>query len=329
MTNLNKKLLFLSAIMFLLCVISFLPFVSEKSAPKSFQSAFLNPSHRDEVTEIVIAEGEKSITLKKLMKSSIVSSFEKNSIWTVSDGQTTVRADEKQIQSLLTKFINIRKMYTILYRYTKGEKSPSSACSVLVSNDVRLYTKIDFFGTNSLTNRVSFSVEEKNSLFETADDVSQYLQTTISFWVRPELFQLIDKPISFVWQENGKKSVKIDENTSDFSQKLHNLTVVRHGSILSPTSAEQEYKDGQASDSVQHNSVIIGSVRAASLFVSDSENNAEVISFYPQSDGSYRCEYEVKNGTSTTSEFTAIPGLSFAFEISGWTYDRLRGIFEK
>ncbi len=296
MTLLNKRLCLLAALTCLLCCISFLPSVSQKSAPKSFQSALLNPSHKNEVSEIIIESGGQMLTLAHQAFG-----------WTVSDGECLLPAENRLVDGLLNSAIKIRKMYTIL---DSSRANQPSFFTVHFRDDVNLYTIVDFYAVHSLTNRISFAVEGKNKRYETNDDFSQYLQTTVSYWARSALIQLISEPIAFVFQEKGQKIRRIDENSADFSKKLHDLTVLRHGLVLSPENSAQADFAGFS----------------ARLTVSDGQGNTEVISCFPREDGAFRCEYQwffAAGGQGADM----VGSLRFAFEISGWTYNRLREIF--
>ena len=301
--TLNKKLSLLAVLSLLLCIISFLPFVSEKSAPKSFQSALLNPSYREEVTEIIISSGGNALSLRKHEKG-----------WIVNSENLAIQAEQKLIKNLLDNAIKVRKMYKIVDSIKGKETYSSQSVSLQFRNNIKVYTKIDIFSLNSLTNRLSFSVHGKDFLYETADDFSQYLQTNVSFWANPSLVQLISSPFSIVWQEKGEKICRFNENSNDFSKKVHDLLLLRHGAIL-PAEPDQSLPE-----------------KFSSLTLSDPEGNSEFISFIPAGDGSFRCQYRWNfNASSATggTEKVFADSLHFAFEISGWTFDRLKEIFTK
>lgn len=316
MTTLNKKLSVIALILFLLCAFSYLPFVRQKSAPKAFQSALLNPSHKDEVTEIVIekkgdgtdaadftdgsdgmngANSGRKIVLQKAFGDA------QKAFWTASDGLTTVRADKKVVENLLTNIIKIRKMYEISDNNMNVSFLSTSRTTLIFQNDSKMYTKLSFFGTNSLTNRLMLSTESKPSLYETEDDISQFLQPTVRYWAKPELVQTIDEPVSFSFQEKGRSPVTIDHQYSaDFAEISHDVMALRHGAVLpvqSPAATE----------------------RTAVLHIIAPDGAQESVSFYQQSDG-YLCTYDCNPHSSADT-------VSFSFEISGWTYNRLKAIF--
>ena len=321
MTSLNKKLAVLTLVSFFLCAFSFLPFVRQKSAPKAFQSALLNPSHREDVTEILLSckddngtssaqrgentketHGNAAISLKK----HAASIGQDSSFWTASDRLTTVRADEKLVKNLLDNAIKLRKMYTISDSKKQWASLDSASFVVQYRNNNTMYTKIDFFNTNSLTNRIVFTVEAQRNVYETEDTLSQFLTTDIKYWAKPELIQTISTPISLIFQENGKNPVKITDFSPEFERISHDVFVLRHGAILLPTDSKSF---GES----------LSQASAATLTVLDEKGDSERISFYLQKYG-YRCEYSFSPDASDN--------LHFAFEISDWTYDRLKTIFQ-
>lgn len=303
MTALNKKLFVGALVAGIACAVSFLPFARNPSAPKAFDSALLNPSHRDDVTEIVIMQemnfvqinDPPTLTLKK-----VVPDGQKEAWWTASDGLTTVRADKKLIENVLKNIISVRKMYIISDKFETGKKTTPSHQALIIRNDDTSYTKIDFFDTNTLTNRIMFGVESANSLFETADNFSQFLQTNVRYWAKPELVQTVDEPVLFVWKETGCGAVTVAQYSPDFASVAHDVMALRHGAVVHT----QKSLQGQT----------------AVLTIGAGEYR-ERIFLCPQDDGSYRCEYAFV-GTPSPSD-----ALHFAFEISGWTYERLQKIF--
>ena len=296
MTRLQKILTIIAGFAFLLCAISYLPFFSQRAAPRAFQSALLNSSYKDEVNEIVIDSGGKQIRLTRHL-----------SDWTVADGVALIPAEGKLAENLLHNVIKLRKMYTISDT-SMGTSEPF--LSVLFGNGSNMYTKVDFFKINSLTNRISFSLEGKPEVYECEDDFSHYLQSDLAYWARPSLIQLLSNPVAFIWQEEGEKIRTFAENSEFFDKKKHDLMVLRHGLLLSPDAAGESPSD-----------------EAARLTVSDVNANSEIISFLPLKDGSFRCEYRWIFLSTDGRGADIADDLHFAYEISAWTYRRLREIF--
>ncbi len=284
MTAEQKRLSVDALISFVMCAVSFLPSVRNPSAPKAFQSALLNPARAPDVDRIGIRQGTSSVTLEKT-----------GGQWTVDDGQTIVRADEKQVQNFLNAAKKIRKMYSI--SDSNGRPSHTSV-TVQFSRGNNMYTKADFFGENSLTGRILLEVSSQDSLYETDNDLSPYLHPTVRYWAKPELIQSVAAPQSFVWQEQGKSPVVIDGASPGFSRAAHDIMALRHGAVVPAGSG----------DSVVAELTVIG------------DGARERIRFVPQEDGSFHCEY------ATIGDPLA-EKLSAAAEISGWTFERLQGIF--
>ena len=216
--------------------------------------------------------------------------------WTVTGEQMTFRADEKLVQNLLVATSSVRNMY----RISDSDGRPSSASVGLsFSHGGTVYTKAHFFGENALTGRVMLAVSSQDALYETENDLSPFLHPTVRHWAKPELVQSVVVPQSFVWQEPGKPPVVIGGASPGFSQMAHDIMVLRHGAVVPAGSGD--------------------SVAAAELTVIG-DGTRERIRFVSQDDGSFRCDYAATGDPLSER-------LSAAVEISGWTFERLQGIF--
>ena len=162
-----------------------------------------------------------------------------------------------------------------------------------------MYTKAYFFGENALTGRVMLTVSSQDALYETENDLSPFLHPTVRYWAKPELVQSVTAPQSFVWQESGKPPVVISGASPGFSQAAHDIMVLRHGAVVPAERGD--------------------SAAAAELTVIGGETH-EQIRFVLQDDGSFRCDYAATGDPLSER-------LSAAVEISGWTFERLQGIF--
>lgn len=216
--------------------------------------------------------------------------------WTATKEQMMFRADEKLVRNLLAAASNVRRMYKI--SDSNGQPSAPSAVLSFSHNDM-VYTKAYFFGENALTGRAMLAVSSQDALYETEDDLSPFLHPTVRYWAKPELVQSVTVPQSFVWQESGKTPVVISGASPGFSQAAHDIMVLRHGAVVPAGSGH--------------------SVAAAELTVIG-DGSRERIRFVPQDDGSFRCDYAASGDPLSER-------LSAAVEISGWTFERLQGIF--
>ncbi|MDE7227242.1 MAG: hypothetical protein K2N31_02865 [Treponemataceae bacterium] len=218
--------------------------------------------------------------------------------WTATEEQMTFRADEKLVRNLLAAVSNVRRMYKI--SDNNGRPSPPSVVLSFSHNDM-MYTKAYFFGENALTGRVMLAVSSQDALYETENDLSPFLHPTVRYWAKPELVQSVTAPQSFVWQESGKPPVVISGASPGFSQAAHDIMVLRHGAVVPAGSGR--------------------SVAAAELTIIG-DGSREQIRFVPQDDGSFRCDYAATGDPLSER-------LSAAVEISGWTFERLQGIFSE
>lgn len=218
--------------------------------------------------------------------------------WTATEGQMTFRADEKLVRNLLTAASSVRKMYIIS---DNGGRPSYASVMLSFSHGDTMYTNAYFFGENALTGRVMLTVSSQDALYETESDLSPFLHPAVRYWAKPELVQSVAAPQSFVWQESGKTPVVIGGTSPGFSQAAHDIMVLRHGAVVP---AER-----------------VHSVAAAELTVIG-DGTSERIRFVPQDDGSFRCDYAASGDPLSER-------LSAAVEISGWTFERLQGIFSR
>lgn len=299
MNTLNRKLCAVTIVSVALCIFSLLPVVSRRTAPRWKKSALLNPASRALAEEIELQRENSLITIKKMSGTGAG----KPELWTVSDGALCMLADEKLAESLLGNLIKGRKLYTKIYSDDTGGLFPQPSVSLSVKNSVKMYTKLDFFASNSLTNRIVLRGGTPPNFFEIDDDLSQFLQTSVRFWEKSELIQTISEPIYCFFEEKGQKSAFFSEKNDDFAKKVHEISILRHGDVHPPAD-------------------VSGLEAAANLVVSDAEGQREEIAFYPLDGGSYRCAYRFSNPLFSER-------LRFEAEISGWTYDRLKAIFAR
>ena len=299
MKSLNRKLFAVTIGSVALCIFSFLPIVSRRTAPQWKKSALLNPAYREMADEIELQQENAVITIKKMP----ATGTGKPELWTVSEGSLCMLADEKLVDGLLDSLIKVRKLYTKIYSTDKGVSRRPVQASLFVKNSVKMYTKLDFFNPNSLTNRIVLRGGAAQEYFEIDDDVSQFLQTSVRFWEKSELIQTISEPIYCFFEEKGQNSAFFSEKSDDFTKKVHDVSVLRHGDV--------------------HPTVDVSSLNpTATLVVSNAEGQREEIAFYPLDGGSYRCAYRFSNPLFSER-------LRFDAEISGWTYDRLKAIFAR
>lgn len=218
--------------------------------------------------------------------------------WTATEGQMTFRADEKLVRNLLTAASSVRKMYIIS---DNGGRPSYASVMLSFSHGDTMYTNAYFFGENALTGRVMLTVSSQDALYETESDLSPFLHPAVRYWAKPELVQSVAAPQSFVWQESGKPPVVIGGASPGFSQAAHDIMVLRHGAVVPAGRGH--------------------SVAAAKLTVIG-DGTSERIRFVPQDDGSFRCDYAASGDPLSER-------LSAAVEISGWTFERLQGIFSR
>ena len=306
MTKIQRRLGVAAAISSFLALISLIPFGRQTNALHSYETALLNPSYRSSVGQIDIARGQSHISLRK----------NSGDLWTASDGEHTVLADEKIIENLITASTKIQRVYEI----SRSEKHWKSAglteenqysLTFLDRFSPRVYTKIHFGTSTELTRRLYFRTDRAASVYEISDIFTSFLNTSISFWAEGELLSVAQNPVSYVFR--GPFSVKkITNGRADFPQLSYTLKSIRHGLLASKPGYEP----------------------VATLSCEDQSGRFVVLTFYEDhhdgNEGAYLCATSIipsYKDNLETQEF--LKSLSFTYEMSAFTYEKVKGIFVK
>lgn len=324
--KLLTKILIFSLILFLF---SFFFTKARRNAPKSIESALLNPKYKNEIAqiEIQITSQNGAITLKK-----------QGDFWLLvknageGKAEITTFADKKLLTSLIEKACEIRKLYQISDKesdFDQLKTSENTARTVtFTGNNDKMYTKLHFGAANSLTNRTFVRSQGSKITYETENDLSQFLNSDTNYWSQGEILAgLLDEranlvEITFKKQDFPKKSVnrdsKLDEKSPDFNAKSNTLVSLRHGSI-------QSMWDDRSLKTLSPDSILTaqsGNGRQIELRffkISNPETNEESY-FYTRSLKPSPVVDSQENSFAFYSE-------NAVYEISAWTYDRIIALF--
>lgn len=318
MTNQNKLLFKILLASILIFAFSLVFSKKERSTQKSVESAILNPSHKNEVNLIEIESGEGSqITLKKqgdfwLLSKTIENG---NEIYTL--------ADSKIITALLENASKIRKIYKITEKesdYLSLGISEKQKTSISFSqNSDKLYTKVYFGHSDSIKNRIYFRSDSSKTVYETENDIHQFLTKDLNYWseggIVPEIkntVQITLKVEADSKQSISPRTITLDEKSKDFQSKSHTLLSLRHGNILS-----------EETSSIK---------KISTLTLQDGNGRIAKIDFFEKREGftdSSEISYFYKKSV-TPSQIDSQENI-FAFysenalyEISAWTYERIQ-----
>ena len=344
MTKQNKLLFKILLASILIFALSLAFSKKERSVPKSVESAILNPSHKNEVNLIEIESGEgSSVTLKKQGEFWLLSKAFENG------NEICTLADSKIISSLLENAGKIRNIYKISEKendYLSLGISENQGTSISFSqNNNRMYIKVHFGYTNSLKNRIYFRSEASKTVYETENDIFQFLTTETSYWSEGQIAPEIKNPVqisleitespAFSQESKIQKSGKItlDEKSENFDQKSRSLLSLRHGTIQGENHADLR----KISKLTLHD----GSGRIARIdffekmdaFIDSAENplsNTAAKNLSPESTPSYYYKKSVSPSQIDSQETAfAFYSENAVYEISSWTYERIIAVFTK
>lgn len=289
MTKLNKKLIILTSISFFIFLFSIFFSKSEKSSPKSLQTALLNPNYKESVSKITIGSKNDSIFLEK-----------KSDFWFANN---SVLVDSKLVETLISNSSKIRDIFKISENesdFEKLELSNSNSVFIEFSDSEKSFSKIFFGISDSLSNRIVFRTEQKSESYETENNFSQFLTFDLNYWSAGEIFYEIKNPqtvkLTLFNEDNSvQKTKSFNSSDENFSSVSHNILSIRHGSI----------------------------------FFNEINNDAKIIAILECHDGNGKIaiveilknnnEYLVRNKFSN----------NLTYEISEWTFKKIIEIFNE
>lgn len=325
-TKLLFKILLASILIF---VLSLAFSKKERSVPKSVESAILNPSHRNEVNLIEIESGEgSSVTLKKQGEFWLLSKAFENG------NEICTLADSKIISSLLENAGKIRNIYKISEKesdYLSLGISENQGTSISFSqNNNRMYTKVHFGYTNSLKNRIYFRSEASKAVYETENDIFQFLTTETSYWSEGQIAPEIKNPVQITLktekdseQNFSPRTITLDEKTEKFQSKSHAILSLRHGKV-SPL---------DSSDSLKKISILTlqdgnGRLSRIDFFVKWADAEGDSINQLSEKEISYFYKKTVTPSQIDSQEnIFAFYSENALYEISAWTYEKITSLF--
>ncbi|WP_407429369.1 hypothetical protein [Treponema sp.] len=278
------------------------------------ESAILNPKFKTSVKKILIqtknSNGhEDSIEITKY-----------GDIFIVSKPYMSISttADTKIITSLIEKSTDILTMYKLSEKESDfnsffGSKTGVTEISFLNQNDSSLST-ILFGTTDNLKNRITIKSKDSNVIYETEDKFSQYLTADINYWTEGDIISEINNPVELKFEEalTGSQAsltkIKIDEKSKDFIQKSKTLLSLRHGKLHTKTELEELQKIA---------------------FISMQDGNGRIVKldFFKNTEGCLYTKTVIPSEIDSQESAFAFYSENAVYEISEWTYRRIKEIF--
>ena len=317
MTRQNKLLFKILLASILIFALSLAFSKKERSAHKSIESAILNPSYKNEVNLIEIETREgSSITLKRHGDFWLLSNtFENgNEICTI--------ADSKIISSLLENAGKIRNIYRISDKESDynslGLGKNTETCITISQNNIKMYTKVHFGHSDSFTNRIYFRSEASNIVYETQNDFHQYLTSEPNYWSEGTITPEITNPVQFSLKTNeefiqeSSNTKALDEKSPEFTSKSNTLLSLRHGQIWPESTINSA--NIISTLSIQDGSGRLAEVKFFKMQIGDNESY-----FYKKSIQA--------SPVDSQENIFAFYSENAVYEISAWTYERIKSIF--
>ena len=324
--TLNKKLLILCAFSFVLFLSSFF-FDRNSSSQKPVKSALLNQKYKDSISKIIIEtpapkeETKEDDSLNEQgakedpKKDKIVLSKEGDLFLLYSYGIIT-QADEKSIQILLENSSRLRNLYKI--SDSKAAKESFFLTEELASsvtffiNDGTEVSKIFFGIKDSLLSRIYVRSGKNDVCYETEDDLSRFLTASLDYWSEGKIICETENPVSFVWE-----NLNFNDGSDEFYKIKDKMLSFRHGKIMPIDRSNAE---------------ILKEKPVSFLTVQGGEGRILNIMFF-DFDSSFGESYLYTKNV-IPSEFDSLEtNKAFSvqnalFEISGWTYESIKNLFE-
>ena len=247
MEKMNKLLLKILLLSFLIFLLSIKFSNKERRQQKSVVSAILNPSHKNEIDLIEINEigSDEKMVLKNQGEFCVLF---RERICTI--------ADSKIISTFLENAVKIRKIYEVtgkeekygefgvageeIYEERKAEDSNDAPkidgerfYSVsFFKNRENICAKLYFGRSNSLKNRIYIRSENSKIIYETENDFRQFLTTDIAYWADGEIFPEIRNAVQVKFSKKDGYSKILDEKSENFASSAYTLLSLRHGKIF-------------------------------------------------------------------------------------------------
>ena len=274
---------------------------SRSISPRPFLSAILNPSKEKKINKITILTDENErLELKKINSNWFATLFN-------DEGATTARAENSLLESFVKKVAKIRPLYKI-------SENPSdfsafalkeNAAVVEFFSDEERAIKVLFGLRDALSSRIFFRNDDK-TVFETEDDFSQFLTTSLDFWACGEFFSAITETdvqsVRFVAPEK-QLDFKADASNDDFSSLAHSLLILRHGNVK--------------------NARFFGESRlVATLFVFSGNGNAVKLEIFENAE-----KVHFSKKTEWGREGEEIVAENAFYEMSDWTFEKIFSLF--
>ena len=300
----KKLIIILSSFSIFLIVIYLLTFLDLYTVkPKKITSALLNPNYRDSISSIRLSKNNKSLIFYKANKNIWLGKIDENL-----NTSFTFILEKEKIQNFLNIASKIRTLQPISAKNFEKEEvfgfsdSDSFVIEFFLPDGSISSTLI--IGKNNFSGKKIFIKTEKSAVYEIEDDLFPYLSVAEKQWAFMNFIPALnfsEKDIQQIRFLSDEHSFFIKPSNEKFSNTVHSIFSLRGGNIVSTEDAV-----GQ---------------QIAEIYFETGYSDIIKLKIVKQSDEKF---YIIPLCTFHDSVMNEIAKqLSYALEISNWTYDKL------
>ena len=265
--------------------VALLPFVRQKSAPDTQDTALLNPKYASQVHSITLSFQDDSVDLFHRHKITLVNC---EGMWVGADSindSLIWPADSQSVENLISLASTVTTMYKRSDRVTSwkefGLDDSDAFCLTFYGEADSVLSQLYFGREDTLTQRIAVRTSSRGTVWDCPSDIMTYLTLNQSFWADPYIFPRL----------------------------LTGLSDAESSSLLRRGLIQNALCEGTA-DLTLNKDFCDGSVLRLSL--------------YKQDDGSYLVNAVCAPGPAD-SDYRArtVRAINYSYAISAWTYERL------
>ena len=320
MKKIDLILLKILAASLLLYLISLVFSPERANSQKSIESAILNQKYKNDIQKILLKKNDENDATKE------IEITKHGDFYLLSESESNINclADSKIIASLLENAVKIRKFYKISQKssdsalFLTDEKSAFSIAFYADSDNA--VSQVFFGAEDSLKNRIYLRSKNSNAVYECENDFHQYLTIEKKYWAEGKIFAESGSPVQIDFEklnQNGIPSeiLKIDDKSEDFQKKSEYLLSLRHGNIT--------------------DEVPLGFQKVTVLKLQDGNGRIVKIEFFQSAENTgegdsnsyYYIKSVIPSPIDAQSTAFAFYSENAVYEISAWTYGKIRDLF--
>lgn len=269
----------------LILFVALLPFIRQKQAPDTQDSALLNPKYTSQVHSITLSMQDNSVDLFHRHKITLLNC---EGTWVGSDSTNDSLiwpADNQSVQNLIALASTVTTMYKRSDRVTSWKdfdlEESDAFCLTFYGEADSVLSQLYFGREDTLTQRIALRTSSRGTVWDIPSDIMTYLTLNQSFWADPYIYPRLVTGLS-------------DAESSSLLRRGLIQNALCQGNA--DTTLSKDFGDGSG-------------LR---------------LSLFKQDDGSYLVNAVCVPGLAD-SEFRArtVRAVNYSYAISAWTYEHL------